>query len=96
MREGAGSEERARQTLKKEEARLKALEQQWKQLSDFIDEQRRKGRDVSDLMVNLRRISDKIQVQRARVVKLMNELGIGGSTESGGSARNRKPKDGEK
>ena len=44
-------------------------------MSDFIDKKRAEGRDVSDLMENLRRIADELKQARARYVELQQKYG---------------------
>jgi len=52
-----------------------SLRDQWTRLSDYIDEQRAAGNDVSDLMRNLRPITAQIQTARADYVALTHKLG---------------------
>ncbi|GEM_PF-3676014 len=63
------------QELEKAKQQYDSLRRQWKFLSDFIDKKRAEGRDVSDLMENLRRIADELKQARARYVELQQKYG---------------------
>jgi len=67
---------KARKELEASKAELNDLKRQWKQLSDYIDEQRAKGNSVDDLLPNLRKLTDKIKKKRARVMRLKKQTGV--------------------
>jgi len=51
------------------------LRDQWKRFSDVVDEQRAAGKDVSDLMRNLRPLTARVQQARGRYVELTGKHG---------------------
>jgi len=75
---GQQKQAKARKALEASKNELDDLKRQWKQLSDYIDEQRAKGNSVGDLLPNLRELTDKIKNKRARVVQLEKQAGVNG------------------
>ncbi|TLS74170.1 carboxypeptidase regulatory-like domain-containing protein [Mariprofundus erugo] len=62
-------------SVKGAKAEWDGLREQWGRLSDYIDEQRTAGKDVSDLMRNLRPLTWEVQQARSRYVDLTQQHG---------------------